>query len=86
MARKEWKLFWPGTVCPVHIPPETLADSWQAFLLENVQVLVLFLLRKLCVHIAAFQESEAEGLSEPKVVLCLVSVEAFVFKHLLENK
>lgn len=40
MARKDWKQPWPVTDSPVQIAPEALADSWQAFLFENVQVLM----------------------------------------------
>lgn len=40
MASKEWKQPWPVTDRPVQITPEALGDSWQAFLFENMQVLM----------------------------------------------
>ena len=40
--------------CSLQMPSEALADSWQAFFFQNVQVLVLFLLQKLCFDTAAF--------------------------------
>lgn len=40
MASKEWKQPWPVTDRAVLITPEVLGDSWQAFLFENIQVLM----------------------------------------------